>query len=91
MGEQVLVCAVLETLAEEITDVTEHNDKDVADVGSQKNVVRRILLLHALIGKCWVEPRRIPEVLVGTVPELGVDRREDLLGRGGDLGVRQPV
>ena len=86
-----LVGIGLETFAKEVTDMTKDDDKDVTDVSGQKNVVRRILLLHALVGKCWVEPRRVPEVLVGTVPELGVHRRKDLLGRGGDLGVRQPV
>lgn len=91
MGEQVPVCAVLEALAEKVTDMTKYNDQDVAYVCCQKNVVGGVLLLDALVGVGGVELRRIPILLVAAVTELSVHRCEDLFGRWGVLGVRQPV
>lgn len=85
------VRSTLEPLAQEITKMAKGDDDDIADISRQQDIVRRVLFNDALDGVLRVVLRRIPIVLIRTMAKLGVHGRENLLGRGRALGIRETI
>lgn len=80
-----------EALAEEVSEMTEHDENDVAEVSRKEDVVGRVLLFEGIkvVGTVL---GRVAVGLVGAVPEFDVAGGEDLLGgrrreRAGEYGV----
>ena len=91
MSEEVLISSTLEALSEEVTKMPVENYENVTEVGRQQNIIRGILLFHAFDGMRSVVSGGKAVGLVCAVPELGMNRREDLFGRGRNLWIRKAV
>ena len=72
------VRSTLKSLAQEVTEVSERDDDNVADISRQQNIIWWVLLYDPFDRMFRVVLRGETIVIVRTVPKLGVHRRENL-------------
>jgi hypothetical protein len=84
-GEEVTVESGIETLPEKVAYVTEAKEDEVAQVGGEKNVVRRILLVNLLELNPWFVCGFVSIVFVRAKTKLQMIGGGELFrGRRGD-------
>ena len=77
--EEMSVVLPAETLANEVAEMSQADDENVADVGGEDDVVRWVLFGDALVRRACAVLRGVAVVLVRAVPKLGVHGGEHLV------------
>jgi hypothetical protein len=91
MRKQVRVEGRSETLSDKVAHMAEADKENIAEVGGDKDVIRRLRHFQEIDFFSGSENRCVSVLLVRTMTELGMDGAEHLLRGWGNNGYRETV